>query len=401
MDEKLLKQTIEKLNLKNRKEIEYSPDATTDLIVQSQKALDNVSIKFKKIPKRSSKGKGYFLRLFDDSQKPFLDFTKGFYPNNIGIGKTIANDKLLTEQFLSYAGIKTPDTKFFKPSEYSKAVEYVKSQSSKCVLKPKDLRQSLGAFRDVDINNLESAWNENLKIQKKYKVKNPLIIIQKQVEGLELRVTVIEGKADTATFRAPGYVIGDGKSTIEDLINQKNENRKKNNFHYKNPFRFNEALQIGLKNKNLSLDSILDLDEYLILYPTVGISTGRDNIEISEFIHPNIFKQAEEAVTAVPNVHTAGVDIMINSLDATEGTILEVNQNPAFQVNYFNMYGIKQDPLAKLFSHFKLEHSVLNDNVNIEEINQEELDMIIERYRFLYRKQNVLANSIKQLINKK
>src|SRR5699024_1342601 len=231
-----------------------------------------------------------------------------------------------------FRSIKTPDTKFFKPSEYSKAVEYVKSQSSKCVLKPKDLRQSLGAFRDVDINNLESAWNENLKIQKKYKVKNPLIIIQKQVEGLELRVTVIEGKADTATFRAPNYVIGDGKSTNEDLINQKNENRKKNNFHYKNPFRFNEALQIGLKNKNLSLDSILDLDEYLILYPTVGISTGRDNIEISEFSHPNIFKQAEEAVTAVPNVHTAGVDIMINSLDATEGTILEVNQNPAFQV---------------------------------------------------------------------
>src|SRR5699024_1254564 len=128
----------------------------------------------KKIPKKSSK-KGYFLRLFDENQKPFLDFTKGFYPNNIGLGKTISNDKLLTEQFLSYAGVKTPDTKFFNPNEYSKALEYVKSQTGKCVLKPKDLRQSLGAFRDVDVTNLKSTWDKNLQIQKQYTVKKPLI----------------------------------------------------------------------------------------------------------------------------------------------------------------------------------------------------------------------------------
>lgn len=400
MDEQLLKQTMEILNIKNRNEIEYSHDATTDLIVQSQKALSNVSIPFKKIPKKTTR-KGYFLRLFDENQEPFLDFTKGFYPNNIGIGKIISNDKLLTEQFLSYAGVKTPDTKFFKPNEYLKAVEFVQSQNVKCVLKPKDLRQSLGAFRDVDITNLKSAWDKNLRVQKQYKVKNPLVIIQKQVDGLELRITVLEGKADTATLRAPGHIVGDGQSTIEELINRKNENRKKNNFHYKNPFKFNKDLEASLENKNLSLESVLDIDEYLILYPTTSISTGRDNIEISDFINPNIFKQAEEAVAAIPNVHTAGVDIMISSLDAIEGTVLEVNQNPAFQVNYFNMYGKKQDPLAILFSKFKLESKILNEDIKIDDLDQTDFDTLIERYRFLYNKQNILANSVKQLINKK
>ena len=113
---------------------------------------------------------------------------------------------------------------------------------------------------------------KNLKIQKQYKIKKPLIIIQNQVEGLELRVTVIEGKADTATLRAPGYIVGDGSSTIEQLINIKNENRKKNNFHYKNPYKFNEALKIGLESRNLTIYSILPDDEYLILYPKVIIS---------------------------------------------------------------------------------------------------------------------------------
>jgi len=401
MDELLLKQTMKKLNIKERYENEYPPEATTDLLIQSQQALKNASIEFKKIPKKSMNKKSYFLRLYNDNKEPFLDFNKGFYPNNTGIGKIISNDKLLTEQFLLYAGVKTPNTKFFKPSEYSKAVKYVSSQAGKCVLKPKDLRQSLGAFRDVDIHNLESAWKKNLKIQKQYKVKKPLIIIQNQVEGLELRVTVIEGKADTATLRAPGYIVGDGSSTIEQLINIKNENRKKNNFHYKNPYKFNEALKIGLESRNLTLDSILADDEYLILYPKVGIATGRDNIEISSFINPNIFKQAEDAVTAIPNVHTAGVDVMISNLDATEGTVLEVNQNPAFQVNYFNMYGSKQDPLATLFSNLKLEDKILNEEVTLDDFSKDELNAIIDRYKFLYRKQSVLSDSIKQMISQK
>lgn len=401
MNEKLLKETMKKLGVDRKNEIEYPSSKSTDLYISAQESLNNANIAFKKIPKKNTKSKNkYLLRLYDNN-RPFLDFNKGFYPNNTGIGKTISNDKLLTEQFLAYANVNTPDTRFFKPNEYEKAAAYVKKQSGKCVLKPKDLRQSLGAFRDVDIDNLGTIWKQNLKIQKQYKVKEPLIIIQKQIEGLELRITVIEGTADTATLRAPGYIVGDGTSTIKSLIENKNEQRKKNNFHNKNPFKFNDALNTGLSERNLNLNSVLNKDEYLILYPTVGIGTGRDNIEISDFIHPNIFKLAEKAVTAIPNIQTAGVDIIIENLDSEEGTILEVNQNPAFQVNYFNMYGRKQDPLAKLFSSIKLDNKILKDSLKIEDLTQDDFDHFINRYRFLFNKQKSLSESIEQLLHKK
>jgi len=401
MNEKLLKETMKKLGVDRKNEIEYPSSKSTDLYISAQESLNNANIAFKKIPKKNTKSKNkYLLRLYNNN-RPFLDFNKGFYPNNTGIGKTISNDKLLTEQFLAYANVNTPDTRFFKPNEYEKAAAYVKKQSGKCVLKPKDLRQSLGAFRDVDIDNLGTIWKQNLKIQKQYKVKEPLIIIQKQIEGLELRITVIEGTADTATLRAPGYIVGDGTSTIKSLIENKNEQRKKNNFHNKNPFKFNDALNTGLSERNLNLNSVLNKDEYLILYPTVGIGTGRDNIEISDFIHPNIFKLAEKAVTAIPNIQTAGVDIIIENLDSEEGTILEVNQNPAFQVNYFNMYGRKQDPLAKLFSSIKLDNKILKDSLKIEDLTQDDFDHFINRYRFLFNKQKSLSESIEQLLHKK
>lgn len=92
---------------------------------------------------------------------------------------------------------------------------------------------------------------------------------------------------------------------------------------------------------------------------------------------------------------------MISNLDATEGTVLEVNQNPAFQVNYFNMYGRKKDPLATLFSNLKLEDKILNGKVELNDFSKEELNTILERYKFLYNKQNVLSENIKQMFNSK
>src|SRR5699024_5200722 len=100
-----------------------------------------------------------------------------------------------------------------------------------------------------------------------------------------------------------------------------------------------------------------------------------------------------------PGVHTAGVDIIVGSLDASEGTVIEVNQNPAFQVNYFPMYGKKQDPLRKVFSSLLMENQVLNKDINLENLTQEKLDLILNRYEFLYDKTKALENEMNILLN--
>src|SRR5699024_3563977 len=133
------------------------------------------------------------------SDLPFLDFNKGFYPNNVKIGKLIANDKYLTERFLKYSGIKTPDTQILNENEFKKAENLIKNGISYFVVKPKDLSHALGAFRNVNETNFKECWNKSIDIQRKYKVPEPVIIIQKQVEGIELRVTVTEGVVDTVS----------------------------------------------------------------------------------------------------------------------------------------------------------------------------------------------------------
>jgi len=397
MDEKLLKETLEKLNY-NQENI-YSQDASTDLFDYARDSLNSTEIRYKKVPKKNKKGKNpYILRLYDKNE-PFLDFNKGFYPNNTKIGKLIANDKFLTERFLKYSGVKTPDTKLLKEHEIHKAEEIIKNGNGHFVIKPKDLSHALGAFRNVSLANYKNCWNKSINIQKKYKVKTPIVIVQKQVEGIELRVTVTEGVVDTVSMRAPGFIVGDGKSSVENLINMKNKMREKNIYHHNNPLKIDGDLKIDLKQKDKSLESILQKDEYLILYPRTNISTGRENYEITKHVNPSILEQAREAVIAIPGVHTAGVDIIVGSLDASEGTVIEVNQNPAFQVNYFPMYGKKQDPLRKVFSSLLMENQVLNKDINLENLTQEKLDLILNRYEFLYDKTKALENEMNILLN--
>lgn len=392
MDEKLLSETIGKLN--NKKENVYALDASTDLFDHAQEALDRAAIRHEKVLKKNKKSKiPFFLRLYDNSE-PFLDFNKGFYPNNVKIGKIIANDKYLTERFLKYSGVKTPDTKILKEHEFNKAENIIRNGQSNFVVKPKDLSHALGAFRNVSTANFEECWNKSIEIQRKYKVQEPIVIIQKQVEGIELRVTVTEGIVDTVSMRAPGFIVGDGKSSIKMLIENKNEERKKNIYHKKNPLKINDDLIKDLNLSNRSLDTVLNKGEYLILYPRTNISTGRENYEVTKYVHPNIMQQAMEAVIAIPGVHTAGVDIIVESLDAKEGTVIEVNQNPAFQLNYFPMYGDKQDPLKKVFTNLLTETQIINRTIDIDSIDQEKFDLILGKYEFLYRKTKALENEL-------
>src|SRR5699024_7542884 len=308
MDEKLLKETIERLEID--KENTYTDNSSVDLFDFAVNSLQRGNITYKKVPKKNKRGKNpYLLRIFDENNEPFIDFNKGFYPNNMKVGKLIANDKFLTERFLKYSGVKTPETKLLKEHEFHKAEALSLNEKGNFVIKPKDLSHALGAFRNVDRSNYKECWKETIRVQRRYKVKTPIVIVQKQVEGIELRVTVTEGVVDTVSMRAPGFIVGDGKSTIVDLINEKNERRKKNLYHYKNPLKIDDNMVKDLKLSDKNLDTVLNKNEYLILYPRTNISTGRENYEITKHVHPNILEQALNAVIAIPGVHTAGVDI--------------------------------------------------------------------------------------------
>lgn len=398
MEEQLLKETLEKFNFTSQNT--YPPKTTTDLLKITERELTDLGIKYNKKQKRKRRAGRiqYYLNLFDQEHS-LMNYHKGFYPNNSDLGRLISNDKILTEKFLKFADVKTPDTEVFTEDEFDKAYEFLEQKnSSSFVLKPKDLSHARGVFINVDKLNFEKSWNASLKVQQEFKVAEPAFIIQEKVSGLELRITIVEGIVNSVIFRAPGHVIGDGTSTIEELIHIKNKKRELNPFHRKNSIQINEELNANLKFTNKSIDHILSKDELCILYPHSSVAEGRENYEITKHISPGILQQAKDAVLAIPGVSTAGVDIIVDDIDADTGTVIEVNQRPNFQMNYFPIYGEPQTPLKQLFYITRLERRIRDNRLELSSLSNEDFNILNERFRFIKDKMKISDASIKSLM---
>src|SRR5699024_10641130 len=201
------------------------------------------------------------------------------------------------------------------------------------------------------------------EIQGKYNIDKPQVILQEMIPGFEIRIIVTEGKALSATLRTPAYVIGDSESTIEELIADKNKKKNENGFLFNKKIKINDNLIKYLKEKNLSLKSVLGHEQLCVLNPVTNLVNGGENIVVTDFINENIMKLAENAVASIPGIQTAGVDVIINSFDDAEGNILEINKAPAFQLNYYPYIGEPQAPLKYIFRSLVMENRILDDRL--------------------------------------
>lgn len=372
----------------------FAINKTNDRLQLAKNELKNLGVSFKSNVEKKKE------RLYiNDNDRQVLRYTKDFYPNNSMFGFKICNDKFLTERFLSYNNISTTKSAMFTKDEFPKAVEYIKTIKEPFVVKPLNLSGSEGVFLNSNHSNFEYIWNECVSIQKNSGVKmdKPRMLIQNQVDGIEVRFIITEGRFMSATLRLPPYIIGNGEHSIEKLINQKNKSRENNPYLKKNSIKVTKELERILLEKNKSLNTILLDNEFCILYPQSNIARGGENIEVTDLIHPNVIKLAEDSVLAIPGLHTGGVDIILGSLEAEEATVIEVNKSPHLQMNYYPYIGEPKNPLREIFKSILLDDKLLHNKVDLENIDQEEFEILKERYIFLYKKDKMNEEIIKNL----
>ena len=73
------------------------------------------------------------------------------------------------------------------------------------------------------------------------------VLVQEQVEGQEYRFLVVEGKVVAVAGRRPPCVVGDGRSTVKQLIHEKNQDPQTDTRTYPNQI-LNKNKLSGLKN---------------------------------------------------------------------------------------------------------------------------------------------------------
>ena len=184
------------------------------------------------------------------------------------IGVEIACDKEDTKYLLEQAEVEVPRGEIIRrESSLEDSCRYV---GYPLVIKPIDGNHGRGIT--VNINNYEEA----LEAFHAAKVVSKAVIVEKFITGEDYRLLVINNKLVAASKRTPAHVIGDGISTIQELVEKVNEDPRRGYGHENvlTQITINELTKSIIKSAGYFLDSVIDKDEILILKDTANLSTG-------------------------------------------------------------------------------------------------------------------------------
>lgn len=258
----------------------------------------------------------------------------------------LACDKEGTKTILREAGIPVPQgTVIQYLDELEDAIDNVGGYP--IVIKPMDGNHGRGI--SIDINNWQEA--EAAYDLASGASKTRAVIVESYYQGSDHRVLVINGKVIAVAERIPAHVVGDGRSTIEELIEITNSDPNRGEGHDNVLTKITvDTTSIGVLNKQgYDLKTVLKSGEIAYLRATANLSTGGIAIDRTDDIHPEN-KWLAERIVKIIGLDIAGIDIVTPDitlpLREVGGVIVEVNAAPGFRMHVAPSRGLPRNVAA-------------------------------------------------------
>ncbi|SNC74718.1 cyanophycin synthetase [Hymenobacter gelipurpurascens] len=258
-------------------------------------------------------------------------------------GVEVAGNKNRTKAMLNDAGVPVPNgTTVYSEDGLRDAIEEL---GFPIVTKPLDGNHGKGAT--IRIMNWEAAV-EGLKAAQVY---SRAVIVEQFIEGHDYRLLVVNGKLIAAAKRTPAAVVGNGSSTIQQLIEEVNKDPRRGIGHEKvlTSIKADQHTLEILKAQDLTLESVLPQGQELYLKSTANISTGGTATDVTDLVHPYNVLLAER-VSGIVGLDICGIDLLTNDiavpLNETRGAVIEVNAAPGFRMHIAPTQGLPRNVAA-------------------------------------------------------
>jgi len=259
------------------------------------------------------------------------------------IGVELACDKEDTKYLLEQAQVEVPRGEIIsRESNLEAACNFI---GYPLVIKPIDGNHGRGIT--VNITNYKVA----LEAFNAARVISPRVIVEKYITGEDYRLLVINFKLVAAAKRTPAHVIGNGKDTVEELIDIVNRDPRRGYGHEKEltAITINDLTRTIIADKGYSLGSVLPKGERLVLKDTANLSTGGTAEDITDIVHPANVAMAER-IAKIIDLDICGIDVMTTDitqpLSDTSGAVLEVNAGPGFRMHLAPTKGLPRNVAA-------------------------------------------------------
>jgi cyanophycin synthetase len=253
----------------------------------------------------------------------------------------LACDKEATKQMLRDSGVPVPRGTVITSLRYlQEAIDEV--GGFPVVIKPVNGNHGRGI--SVDVRDLPSAEDAFLLAQEISRE----VIVEKFHRGRDHRILVVNGKVVAVAERIPAHVIGDGVSTIRELIEITNKDPRRGDGHDNvlTRIEIDRTSQTVLERQGFTLDSIPQAGQICYLKATANLSTGGIAVDRTDEIHPENVWIAER-VAKIVGLDIAGIDVVTPNISLpfrqTDSVIIEVNAAPGFRMHTAPSVGIPRN----------------------------------------------------------
>lgn len=256
------------------------------------------------------------------------------------IAVELASDKEETCRLLGDLGLPVPKQRMVYDAE--DAVSAARRIGYPVVVKPLDGNHGRGvSIRLTEPEQVEKAFATAREHSR-------AVLVESFLEGLDHRLLVINGELIAASKRMPGHVVGDGRSTVGELVEIVNQDPRRGVGHEKvlTKLEFDEQAERMLAKVGYDKTTVPAEGEIVYLRATANLSTGGTAIDVTDIIHPDNRQMAVRAIRAL-GLDVGGVDFL--SPDITQsykdvgGGICECNAAPGFRMHVAPSEGTPRD----------------------------------------------------------
>ncbi|MEM7416241.1 MAG: cyanophycin synthetase [Gemmatimonadota bacterium] len=256
------------------------------------------------------------------------------------IAVEIASDKEETNKILGDLGLPVPEQKLvYGDKDAVRAAERI---GYPVVVKPFNANHGRGVSLDLkDEEHVRTAYE-------KAREHSRGVIVESFARGFDHRMLVVDGELVAVSKRVPGHVVGNGRQTIAQLVDEVNEDPRRGIGHEKILTR----IELDYQAKRLldllgyTEETVPEDGEVVYLRSTGNLSTGGTAVDLTDVIHPDNADMARRAARAI-GLDVAGIDFIAEDITQSYkeagGIICEVNAAPGFRMHTNPAEGTPRD----------------------------------------------------------
>ena len=251
--------------------------------------------------------------------------------------------KARTKAMLDAAGVPTPAGIAVGHDQFDEALTHVRASAKPQVLKPTGTQAGAGITCGITSDDdLRAAW-ETARAAAKPRAR---FVLEDLVEGVDVRAFVVGGRVVAASTRINAHVVGDGRQSIAELVDEKHRWRARNAYLSKYPLILDERM---LARTGTTIDDVPAAGEVVVLNSVSNAGVGGETVDVTDLVHRDLQELAVEATRAIPGLGVAGIDLMTPDIgSADRAVVLEANVGANIRVHTCPAHGRPRNPAGAI-----------------------------------------------------